>query len=102
MALNNAYVDILVESFRPPKTGGRHGLVHVRPLKGQQYPTHLLVECSKKLVTDHPPGTIFRIRAKLTDREGGAEFLYSSYRWPFFVLSKRAVTAFLKKARKRR
>ncbi|SPU42441.1 hypothetical protein [Brevundimonas diminuta] len=32
-------------------------------------------------------GTIFRIKAKLTDREGGGKFLYSSWRWPFDVVS---------------
>ena len=46
------------------------------------------IQCSKKLSKDYPVGTKFRIRAKLTDREGEGEFLYSSYKWDYEVLSK--------------
>jgi hypothetical protein len=37
----------------------------------------------------HPIGTKFRVRAKLTDREGGGEFLHAPYRWPYVVVSAR-------------
>lgn len=69
------------------RTSGLHGKVHVRPLPGQRFPPSLRVECSKKLSRDYPPGTRFRILAKLTDREGGGEFLYSSWRWEYEVLT---------------
>jgi hypothetical protein len=35
----------------------------------------------------YPVGTRFRIWAKLTDREGCGQFLYTSWRWKFEVLS---------------
>lgn len=65
---------------------GLHGGVHIRPAAGQGIPITLHVECSKKLSKDYPVGTKFRIRAKLTDREGGGEYLYSYFRWPVEVL----------------
>lgn len=80
------YVFVDVESFQPEATSGLHGKVHIRPCKGQGYPETLHVECSKKLSRDYPVGTKFRIRAKLTDREGGGEYLYSHFRWPVQVL----------------
>lgn len=83
---DETYVAVLVESFVPSSTGGLHGAVHVRPCAGQEFPTQLHVECSKKLVRDYPVGTIFKLRAKLTDREGGGEFLYSYHGWPVEVI----------------
>jgi hypothetical protein len=45
------------------------------------------VECSKHLSQNYAVGTKFRIRAKLTDREGGGEYLYSYHGWKVEVLS---------------
>ena len=89
MAQESEYHTIIVESFYPKDTSGRHGLVHVRPAKHQIFPQSLFVECSRDLVntTLHPVGTKFRIKVKLTDREGGTNFLYNSYRWPYYVVS---------------
>lgn len=80
------YQTVIVESFRPASTSGLHGDVHIRPIAGQGFPTTLHVQCSKRLSEDYPVGTKFRIQAKLTDREGGGEFLYSYFRWPVEVL----------------
>jgi hypothetical protein len=77
----------IVESFAPHSTSGLHGDIHIRPTDGQGIPTTLHVECSKKLAQEYPLGTKFRIRAKLTDRKGGGEFLYTSFRWDFEVLN---------------
>jgi hypothetical protein len=81
------YVYVIVESYLPASTNGLHGPVHIRALPGQGYPDDIHVECSKKLSRNYPVGTRFRLRAKLTDREGGKEFLYSSFRWDYEVLS---------------
>ena len=80
------YIHVTVESLVPTSTTGLHGAVHIRPVAGQGLPTTLHIECSKKLSRDYPVGTRFRIRAKLTDREGGGEYLYSYHGWPVEVL----------------
>jgi PII-like signaling protein len=74
---------IVVESYRPGSTAGLHGEVHIRPISGQGVRTDLHVECSKKLSENYPIGTRFRIKAKLTDKEGGGEFLYSYFGWAY-------------------
>jgi hypothetical protein len=80
---NERYFDVIVESYEPHSTAGLHGPVHIRPIEGQPFPTHLRVECSKDLVDTkkYPLGTRFKIRAKLTDRLGSGEFLYSYFGW---------------------
>jgi hypothetical protein len=87
MAKDNPYVYVVVESYIPENTSGLHGPVHIRPVKDEQFPQNIQVECSKKLSKDYSVGTKFRIQAKLTDREGSGDYLYSSYKWPFEVLS---------------
>ncbi len=75
------YVFVEVESYIPGQTGGLHGKVHIRPRPGQVYPITMHVECAKELSNNFPVGTKFLIRAKLTDREGKGEFLYSYFGW---------------------
>jgi hypothetical protein len=86
MAQCNPYEIVLVESYIPGEQSGRHGKVHIRPVAGGKYPSTLAVECSKKLSRDYPVGTKFMLQAKITDREGGGEYLYSSYRWEYEVV----------------
>lgn len=89
MACGSEYETIIVESFFPARTSGLHGPVHVRPAKYQIFSRDLMVECSKELVDTqrYPVGTKFRLKVKLTDRLGSGEFLYSSYRWKYDVVS---------------
>ncbi len=84
---SEGYSWVEVESYVADLTSGLHGSVHIRPASGGAYPTNLRVECSKRMSTDYPIGTRFRIWAKLTDREGGGRFLYISWRCKFEVLS---------------
>jgi hypothetical protein len=56
---------------------GEPGAVHL--CAGQGYPANMHVECSNDLSRKHPVGTLFRIRAKLTDRGGSGDFLYSYF-----------------------
>jgi len=86
MSKITSYETVMVESFIPNNTSGKHGKIHIRPVSGYKYPTSLQVECSKKLSHDYPIGTKFMLQAKLTNREGGGEYLYSSYRWGFEVI----------------
>jgi hypothetical protein len=83
---NEPYQLVLVESYRPTSTSGLHGTVHIRPRPDQGFPTTMHVECSKSLSHNYPVGTIFRIRAKLTDREGSGDFLYSYFGWKYDVV----------------
>lgn len=83
---NEQYQTILVESYYAGRLSGRHGEIHVRPRPGQGYPVTMHVECSKSLSRNYPVGTIFKIRAKLTDREGSGDFLYSYFGWKFDVV----------------
>jgi hypothetical protein len=83
--VDGAYFWVVVESYRRSGSG-LHGDIHVRPISGEKFPSTLHVECSKKLVTDYPVGTRFRIKAKLTDRLGDGEFLYSYYGWQYEVI----------------
>lgn len=87
MAKDNPYEKVLVESFIPKSTSGKHGKVHIRPVAGHKYPPTLHVECSKKLSEDYPIGTKFILTAKLTDREDGGEYLYSYFGWKYEVVS---------------
>lgn len=86
--MSNEYSYIKVESYYESGSG-LHGTVHIRPLPGQSpYETWMRVECSKVMMDErvHKVGTKFRIRAKITSREGGTPFVYSSYAWPYTVV----------------
>ena len=87
MALPKDYVLVDVETFIPADMSGRHGKVHVRPLPGQGYPEDMYVECARSIRERYPVGTRFRMHCTLTDREGGGQYLYSSWRWQVEVLS---------------
>lgn len=65
---------------------GKHGKVHIRPVAGQGYSTDLLVEGNKAISKNYEVGTKFEVTAKLTDRKGGGEYLYTSYKWRFEVI----------------
>ncbi len=87
--MDNDYQFIIVESFVVTNTSGHHGPIHIRPIPGQiDFPPELFVECNKRLSNNFAVGTRFRIRAKLTRREGGARFVYSHYKWRVEILDK--------------
>jgi len=87
MSIVNNYHKIEVESFIPTDLRGKHGHIHIRPTHDQgEFKKLMLVECSKKLSKEYPLGTKFRIKAKVTSREGGTPFIYSNYRWEFEVI----------------
>jgi hypothetical protein len=52
------YAEIVVESYQPHSTAGKHGLIHIRPIDGQGiFKPEMNVECSKKLSEEYPVGT---------------------------------------------
>ncbi|RYY49292.1 MAG: hypothetical protein EOO06_07635 [Chitinophagaceae bacterium] len=85
--MNSKYSEVIVESFIPQNTSGQHGLIHIRPIPGQDpFLPDMMVECSKDLSYKYEIGTKFRIKAKITSKEDGKPFIYSYYRWTYTVL----------------
>ncbi len=95
-----AYRDVAVESVVDPRTGA----LRIRPMAGQAYATSMRVQCSRSLRDPevYPAGTRFLIRAKLTDRMGGAPFLYAHHGDAVTVLDGRELESFLDEYRRRR
>jgi hypothetical protein len=88
-----AYREVAVESVRDP----RSGKLRLRPMPGQAFAPSLPVHAAKALldVTVYPVGTRFLLNAKLTDRLGGPQFLYSYHGDAVTVLSAAAAKRFL-------
>lgn len=81
------YEKIIVESFITEQKSGKHGLVHIRPLPGQEpFLETMFVQCSKVLSNEFPVGTKFRIRAKIITPIDREPFVSSHYTWPYEVL----------------
>lgn len=80
---------IIVESIYTGSTSGHHGPIHIRPIPGQgRFKPSMFVACSKVLTNDYPVGTRFKIRAKITDKEGGVPYIYSHYTWDYEIVSR--------------
>lgn len=90
------YKHYAVETFKPGHEQSSAS-VRVRPLPGQDLSTDMRVECSRQMRYDHPIGAIFKIQAKISDREGGTSFLFSSHTWPYTVLTPAQAQDFIKK-----
>jgi hypothetical protein len=90
------YREIVIETYRNPGEPSRKK-IRARPLPGQGLPVDLKVECSSSMRERHAVGTRFIVCCKLTDREGGTPFLYTSYQWPYRVLSDIAAEEFIRK-----
>jgi hypothetical protein len=95
-----AYREVAVESVLDARTGA----LRIRPVAGQAYATSMRVQCSRTLRDPdlYPAGTRFLIRAKLTDRMGGAPYLYAHHGDPVKLLSAREAESFLDEYRRRR
>ena len=80
------YHSIVVETYRISGSG-LHGDVHVRPVKGEIFPQSLHVRgFSKNVRIAHPIGTRFRVRVKLTDKDGSTPFLHMHHNWDHEVV----------------
>lgn len=74
------YIRVVVETYN--ETGsGLHGERHVRPIPGEQLPQSLRVRFPKALRFAHPLGMHFLVYAKLSDRNGGNEFVHTNHAW---------------------
>ncbi|MGC2780586.1 MAG: hypothetical protein WA418_33615 [Bradyrhizobium sp.] len=79
------YILIVVETYLESGSG-LHGDLHVRPIAGQALPSNLRVRFPKSLRCAHPLHTRFLVYAKLTDKEGGNEFVHTNHAWDVQVL----------------
>jgi hypothetical protein len=89
------YWEVLIETYRARGEPSGHD-VRARPVPGQGFPRTMKVECSSSMRYRHPVGTKFIVRAKLTDREGGTPFLYTSWQWKYQVVSEAEAQKYLK------
>ncbi|MBD0824435.1 hypothetical protein [Aestuariibaculum marinum] len=87
MSNSEKYSEIIVESYIPDKLSGLHGKIHIKPIAGQEpFTEDMHVSCSKVLSQRYPVGTKFKIKAKLTSKEGGKPYLFSHRTWAYEVL----------------
>ncbi|WP_426174715.1 hypothetical protein [Massilia sp. TWR1-2-2] len=88
-----AYREVAVESVIDPRSGA----LRIRPMAGQAFAPTLPVQCSRRLVDPalYPAGTRFLLSAKLTDRQGGPQFLYAYHGDPVVVFTNAAARKFL-------
>ncbi len=88
-----AYREVAVESVLDPRSGA----LRIRPMAGQAFAPSLPVQCSRRLCDPavYPAGTRFLLSAKLTDRQGGPQFLYAYHGDPVVVLTNAAAKKFL-------
>lgn len=84
------YRRIAIETFSNPGEPSAQSL-RARPLPGQGFDSSIRIECSSKMRNSHPVGTVFIVRAKIVDREGGSQFLYTHFNWPYEVVDREAV-----------
>lgn len=93
---NAAYFYVAVETFTPCPPEPTWADIRVRPLEGQGISTSLRVECDRFLMRHRfPIGTVFILKAKLTDREGGP-FLYSYFDWDYCTIDRQTADILIK------
>ena len=84
------YRKVAIETFRNPGEPSSAS-IRARPLAGQGLSTSMRVECSSTMRKNYPVGTVFVVEAQLIDKEGGSQFLYTHYNWPYEVVAKNIV-----------
>lgn len=89
-----SYRLVFIETYKN-SGGGSSKSIRARPIAGQGLSTSMNVECSEKMRMRHPVGTRFVIRAKVTCREGGPDFLYSHFNSAYSVVSAEKVRDFM-------
>jgi len=90
------YREIVIETYRNRGEPSRKA-IRARKLSGQGLPVDLKVECSSSMRERHAVGTRFLVCCKLTNRDGGTPFLYTSYQWPYRVITDTEANDFIRK-----
>lgn len=94
--MEGLYKEYLVETFLASSEQSEKK-IRVRPVAGQGLPVSMRVECSSSMRRSHPIGTKFLIMGKVTDKEGGSKFIYSSFKWKYRVVTDAEAASFLSK-----
>jgi hypothetical protein len=83
--MQDSYRYVLIQTYVAHGEQSKHQL-RARPLPGQGLSNSMRVECSAKMREAYPPGTIFKVTAKIkdTDRE---PHVYTSWQWQYEVVS---------------
>ena len=76
------YIEIIVETYYE-SGGGLHGDIHVRPAAGQAFPQHLRVRFPRAIRKANPVPSRFLVLAKLSDMDGGNEFIHTNHAWGY-------------------
>jgi len=92
--MQGLYKEYLVETFLASSEQSEKK-IRVRPVAGQGLPVTMRVECSSSMRRSHPIGTKFLIMGKITDKEGGSPFIYSSFKWKYRVVNDAEAASFL-------
>ena len=95
-----AYREVAVESALDAWSGKPR----IRPVSGQAFATDMRVQCARSLLDTerYPVGTRFLLSVRITDRQGGAPFLYAWHGDPVVVMNKAQVKRFLEMYRRLR
>ena len=80
------YSEYVVQSYSASGAGSKKS-IRARPLPGQGIDPAAHVECSSEMRDSQPAGALFAITAKVATRKGGTPFLYTSFKWPYRVLT---------------
>jgi len=89
------YRFVVIETIENPGESSSSS-VRAHPIAGQGYDLNMRVECSKKMRSNYPVGTIFVVKAKIVETEGGAAFLYTHYNWPYEIVSRKKAIQMIK------
>jgi hypothetical protein len=94
-----AYREVAVESRLDWR-----GRPCISPISGQAFSTGMRVQCSRRLLdlAQYPLGTSFLLSVRISDRQGGAPFLYAWHGDPVVVLTKARRKRFLQMYRRLR
>lgn len=84
---------LFVESYIPVELRGKQGMVHIRPLPNQWCHASHDVSCSRRMTdtSTYPLGTVFKVMAHITNREGGGRYAYVNPRDPVIRASQEEV-----------
>ena len=89
------YRNLVIETYWNPGEPSRKA-IRARPVPGQGFSKKLNVECSSQMREDHPVGTKFIVSCKITSKEDGTPFLYTSYKWDYEVVTDKEAAMFIK------